>query len=161
MMGKRSGEEICLFVRDEQTGRFLFNAKALQALGINPVEAQQRGYPMKEQSALAEAMGDGEGYLGHANSTERATFSEEAPDQIVSDQEIMPLDAFGYLGGLFEARFYKPHSTTDDPRDEIREAASLYGLELAMMMSIAKVESGFNPGVRTGSYKGLLVPMTI
>ena len=67
----------------------------------------------------------------------------------------MPLDALGYLGGLFEARFYEPHSTTDDPRDEIREAASLYGLDLAMMMSIAKVESDFNPRSRTGSYKGL------
>jgi hypothetical protein len=81
-------------------------------------------------------------------------FSEEIPDQIVPDQA-MPLDALGYLGGLFEARFYQPHSTTGDPRDEIREAASLYGLDLAMMMSIAKVESDFNPGVRTGSYKGL------
>jgi predicted GIY-YIG superfamily endonuclease len=69
--------------------------------------------------------------------------------------QAMPLDSFGYLGGLFEARFYEPHSTTDDPRDEIREAASLYGLDLAMMMSIAKVESDFNPRVRTGSYKGL------
>jgi hypothetical protein len=58
MVGKKSGEEICLFVRDEQTGRLLFNAKALQALGINPVEAQQRGYPMKEQSALVEAEGN-------------------------------------------------------------------------------------------------------
>jgi hypothetical protein len=58
MVGKKSGEEICLFVRDEQTGRLLFNAKALQALGINPVEAQQRGYPMKEQSAMAEAVKD-------------------------------------------------------------------------------------------------------
>jgi predicted GIY-YIG superfamily endonuclease len=66
-----------------------------------------------------------------------------------------PLDAFGYLGGLFEARFYQAHVTTGDPRDEIREAASLYGLDLAMMMSIAKVESDFNPRVRTGSYKGL------
>jgi soluble lytic murein transglycosylase-like protein len=63
-----------------------------------------------------------------------------------------PLDAFGYPGGLFEARFYQAHTTTDDPRDEIREAASLYGLDLAMMMSIAKVESDFNPRVRTGSY---------
>jgi len=35
-----------------------------------------------------------------------------------------PLDAFGYLGGLFEARFYQAHATADDPRDEIREAAS-------------------------------------
>jgi hypothetical protein len=80
--------------------------------------------------------------LGQVNSMERTTLSEEAPDQIVSDQEVMPLDAFGYLGGLFEARFYQPHSTTDDPRDEIREAASLYGLDLAMMMSIAKVDFG-------------------
>jgi hypothetical protein len=69
--------------------------------------------------------------------------------------EVMPLDAFGYLGGLLEARFYEPHSTTENPRDEIRQAASLYGLDLAMMMSIAKVESNFNPRARTGSYKGL------
>ena len=75
-------------------------------------------------------------------------FAEEA-------SQATPLDAFGYLGGLFEARFYQAHVTTDDPRDEIREAASLYGLDLAMMMSIAKVESDFNPRVETGSYKGL------
>ena len=93
--------------------------------------------------------------LGQANSVERVSFSEEDADQVVSGQEAMPLDAFGYLGGLFEARFYQPHSTTDDPRDEIREASSLYGLDLVMMMSIAKVESDFNPRVRTGSYKGL------
>jgi len=58
MMERKADEKICLFVRDEQTGRFLFNAKALQALGINPVEAQQRGYPTKEQSALVEAVKD-------------------------------------------------------------------------------------------------------
>jgi hypothetical protein len=46
-VGRKLGEEICLFVSDEQTGRFLFNAEALQALGINPVEARQRGYPMR------------------------------------------------------------------------------------------------------------------
>ena len=94
------------------------------------------------------------GGVGEANSMDRTIFPEETPDRIVSDQE-MPLDALGYLGGLFEARFYQPHSTTDDPREEIREAASLYGLDLAMMMSIAKVESDFDPRVRTGSYKGL------
>jgi hypothetical protein len=92
--------------------------------------------------------------LGQANSMDRSIFWEEVPDRISPD-EAMPLDAFGYLGGLFEARFYQPHATTDDPRDEIREAASLYGLDLAMMMSIAKVKSDFNPHVRTGSYKGL------
>jgi hypothetical protein len=67
----------------------------------------------------------------------------------------MALDAFGYLGGLLEARFYEPHSTTGNPHDEIQEAAALYGLDLAMMMSIAKVESNFNPRAKTGSYKGL------
>jgi len=92
--------------------------------------------------------------LGQANSTDLTVFSEEVPDRIIPD-EGMPLDALGYLGGLFEAKFYQPHSTSDDPRGEIREAASLYGLDLAMMMSIAKVESDFNPRVATGSYKGL------
>jgi hypothetical protein len=97
----------------------------------------------------------GSSLASQANSMERTTPSKEAPDQIVSGQEEIPLDAFGYLGGLLEARFYEPHSTTGDPRDEIREAASLYGLDSAMMMSIAKVESNFNPRARTGSYKGL------
>jgi predicted GIY-YIG superfamily endonuclease len=92
--------------------------------------------------------------IAQANSMDRAILLEETPDRIVSDEE-MPLDALGYLGGLFEARFYQSHLTTDDPRDEIREAAALYGLDLAMMMSIAKVESDFDPRVKTGSYKGL------
>jgi hypothetical protein len=93
--------------------------------------------------------------LEQASPMERATLSQDAPDQIVWDQEAMPLDAFGYPGGLFEARFYEPHATTDSPPDEIRKAASLYGLDVTMLMSIAKVESNFNPHARTGSYKGL------
>jgi len=91
---------------------------------------------------------------GQANSLKPATLSQEAP-ATVSGQEEMPLDAFGYVGGLLEARFYEPHSTTGDPRDEIGQAASLYGVDLAMMRSIAKVESNFKPRARTGSYKGL------
>ena len=87
-------------------------------------------------------------------STYRVLYVDDIPDRIIPDQ-ILPLDALGYLGGLFEARFYQPHSTTDDPRDEIQDAAALYGVDLAMMMSIAKVESDFNPRARTGSYKGL------
>src|SRR6516165_5663478 len=97
--------------------------------------------------------------FGEANAVDMMDTLEEIPDQIVpgfiAPGQATPLDAFGYLGGLFEARFYQAHVTTDDPRDEIREAASLYGLDLAMMMSIARVESDFNPRVRTGSYKGL------
>ena len=92
--------------------------------------------------------------FGEAASMNPTISREEIPERIVSDQA-MPLDALGYLGGLFEARFYQPHSSTGDPSDEIREAAALYGLDVAMMMSIAKVESDFNPRVKTGSYKGL------
>jgi hypothetical protein len=61
--------------------------------------------------------------IAKANSMDQTILPEETLDRIVSD-EVMPLDALGYLGGLFEARFYQPHSTTDDPREEIREAAS-------------------------------------
>ena len=97
--------------------------------------------------------------FGGANALDLMDSSEEIADQTVpgfsAPSQATPLDAFGYLGGLFEARFYQAHVTTDDPRDEIREAASLYGLDLAMMRSIAKVESDFDPRVRTGSYKGL------
>jgi len=81
-------------------------------------------------------------------------FPAEVSYQAPSGQTL-PLDAFGYLGGILEARFYEPHATTDDPREEISQAASLYGIDLPMMLSIAKVESDFNPRARTGSYKGL------
>ncbi len=60
-MDGKSDEEISLFVRD---GRFLFNANALQALRINPVEAQQRGYPLKEVAGSVHG-----GHRSHARST--------------------------------------------------------------------------------------------
>ena len=47
-MQRESDEEIYLFVRDKHSGHILFNAKAFQALGIDPVEAQKRGYPLKD-----------------------------------------------------------------------------------------------------------------
>jgi predicted GIY-YIG superfamily endonuclease len=90
--------------------------------------------------------------VGQAISMDWTVPPQEPPT--TSDQDL-PVDAFGYLGGLLEARFFEPHSTTNDPRDEIWDAAALYGVDLAMMMSIAKVESDFDPRVRTGSYKGL------
>jgi hypothetical protein len=49
----QTDEKISLFVRDAQTGRFQFNARALQALGIVPTLAQQCGYPLTEQSDKA------------------------------------------------------------------------------------------------------------
>jgi hypothetical protein len=47
-MERQSDAEINLFVRDEQTGHIHFNAKALRALGINPKQAQQCGYLLKD-----------------------------------------------------------------------------------------------------------------
>ena len=50
-MGERqvqdnSDNQIALFVRDDRTGRRVFNAQALKALGIDPAEARDRGYPL-------------------------------------------------------------------------------------------------------------------
>jgi hypothetical protein len=45
-MDRKSDEEISLFVRHEQTGRFLYNDMALQVLGLDPAQLQQRGYPV-------------------------------------------------------------------------------------------------------------------
>ncbi len=49
-METKTDEEISVFVRDKQTGRLLFNARALHALGIDPTLDQQCGYPLKELS---------------------------------------------------------------------------------------------------------------
>src|ERR1043165_7276590 len=68
---------------------------------------------------------------GQANSLKPATLSQEAP-ATVSGQEEMPLDAFGYVGGLLEARFYEPQSTAADKREEIGQAEALYGGDWAM-----------------------------
>lgn len=54
-MDRTSGEEISIFVRDEETGRLVFNAGALQAIGLNPAHVQQRGYPVKQPAVLTVA----------------------------------------------------------------------------------------------------------
>ena len=47
-MPEESNKQISLFIRDEKTGRYAFNVKALQALGVDPAEAVDRGYPLKQ-----------------------------------------------------------------------------------------------------------------
>jgi hypothetical protein len=47
-MQENSDNQIALFVRDERTGRRVFNAQALKALGIDPAQARDRGYPLKD-----------------------------------------------------------------------------------------------------------------
>jgi hypothetical protein len=46
-MHENPDDQIALFVRDETSGRHAFNARALEALGIEPAEARDRGYPLK------------------------------------------------------------------------------------------------------------------
>jgi hypothetical protein len=50
-MSQRSNNQITLFIRDGKTGRYMFNAKALKALGIDPAVARELGYPLNEESA--------------------------------------------------------------------------------------------------------------
>jgi len=49
-MPEKSDNQITLFIRDEKTGRYTFNAKALKALGFDPAVARERGYQLKEKS---------------------------------------------------------------------------------------------------------------
>jgi hypothetical protein len=52
-MSEKSVNEIALFIRDEKTGRHAFNAKAMKALGVDPSEARERGYLLKEPEGSA------------------------------------------------------------------------------------------------------------
>ena len=47
-MPEKSDNRITLFIRDEKTGRYTFNAKALKALGFDPAVARERGDQLKE-----------------------------------------------------------------------------------------------------------------
>jgi len=47
-MPKHLYDQITLFIRDEETGRYAFNAKALRALGVDPAVARELGYPLKD-----------------------------------------------------------------------------------------------------------------
>ena len=46
-MPEKPDNQITLFIRDEKTGRYAFNARALKALGVDPAEARERGYHSK------------------------------------------------------------------------------------------------------------------
>ena len=52
-MQQQFDNEIALFVRDEKTGRYAFNAQALKALGIDAAEARDRGYSLKDETGSA------------------------------------------------------------------------------------------------------------
>jgi hypothetical protein len=52
-MQQQFDHQIALFIRDETTGRYVFNAQALKALGIDPAEARDRGYSLKDEREAA------------------------------------------------------------------------------------------------------------
>ena len=49
-MQEKPNEQVKLFIRDQTTGRHAFNPEALLALGINPAEAQERGFEITPRS---------------------------------------------------------------------------------------------------------------
>jgi len=53
-MQQKPVEKVRLFIRDQITGRHMFNSEALQALGINPAEAQSRGFQISLTASLLE-----------------------------------------------------------------------------------------------------------
>ena len=50
-MQEKPVEQVRLFIRDQITGRHMFNSEALLALGINPTEAQSRGFQISLTSS--------------------------------------------------------------------------------------------------------------
>ena len=49
------GTEVSLFVRHRTSGRLVFNAKAIEALGISPAELALRGYSLDSDDPHAAA----------------------------------------------------------------------------------------------------------
>jgi hypothetical protein len=47
-MPEKPDDQIALFIRGQKAGRYAFNAKALKAMGLDPTEALERGYSLKE-----------------------------------------------------------------------------------------------------------------
>lgn len=47
-MTKETKTELSLFVRDQNSGRIVYNSKAIVALGIDPLNLAVRGYPVDQ-----------------------------------------------------------------------------------------------------------------
>src|ERR1043166_6584381 len=57
------------------------------------------------------------------------------------------------LPGEISAAAHAPHN--NNMRAEIEQAAMLFDVDVGMMKAFAKIESGYNPRAKTGSYKCL------
>lgn len=56
-MQEKPNEQVRLFIRDQITGHHMFNPEALVALGINPAEAQERGFQISLTASVLATTG--------------------------------------------------------------------------------------------------------
>jgi hypothetical protein len=95
----------------------------------------------------------------NAASTENAAREPPAPSEPKQDLSYLAYYAYSELppetspaDTVLDALKAVPPGT---PVEEIRHVANVLGLDFTFMKAVAKIESGFNPKARTGSYMGL------
>jgi hypothetical protein len=98
-------------------------------------------------------------------------YPDEPPKQDISQREEHPDDPlkqnFAYLPYYAYSEVPPPQKPADTvlaslrdvpigtPIEEIKRAADAFGLDFTFMKTVARIESGFDPKQRTGSYIGL------
>ena len=109
--------------------------RTTQEASVDPVVQQRAiaGDSVRDSSAAPTSLKKNFSYLAYY------VYSEIPPDEKPADTV---LDALKKL----------PMGT---PIEEIKNAADAFGLDFNFMKAVAKIESGFNPKQRTGSYIGL------
>src|SRR4029077_16137822 len=103
--------------------------------------------------------------LGHHDSAQPMPTTHDAPDD--ASNPAPATQDFQYLIYSFWPKVppaEKPAETVlrslkdipvGTPVEEIKRASDAFGLDFSFMKAVAKIESGFNPNQRTGSYIGL------
>jgi hypothetical protein len=111
-----------------------------------PQEQATQQQATQQQATLEDAAGTGANDFSESNSTKQNlsyltyyAYSELPPETKPADTVLDSLKTI-------------PQGT---PIDEIRRVADVMGLDFTFMKTVAKIESGFNPKQRTGSYIGL------
>src|SRR5262245_56441517 len=143
-------------LRDEETNSNTFEDQQsrLEAAFDALVEQQVRTATLVEQEARTEAL------------VEQQARTEDP----VQDRSLVPAPREGDFSHLAYYVFSeippdeKPADTVlktmknlpmGTPVEEIKRASDAFGLDFSFMKAVAKIESGFNPKQRTGSYIGL------
>ena len=89
------------------------------------------------------------------------TASIEPPMRIVTKQDLANLSYYAYAEVLPDIKpantvlEYLKNVPPGTPVEEIKQVSDALGLDFTFMKAVAKIESGFDPKQRTGSYIGL------